>query len=208
MKKVAVALHAVENFDVAIIKGLNYIDFIHVDVMDGKFVNNTNLNLETFRILKENTSVPLVAHLMVNNPHDYIDKIINFADIILFHFEAENDIKNTIDKVKIFNKKVGLVINPETEISEITPFLKDIDQILVMSVHPGWSGQKFIPDVIKKINLLARYKKEYQFEISVDGGINLNNAKTLKNVDILCSSSTILKAKDPNLIIKKLKNID
>ncbi|MFX1443322.1 MAG: ribulose-phosphate 3-epimerase [Promethearchaeota archaeon] len=207
MKKIAVSIHATDDFNLEIIKGLKDLDYIHIDVMDGKFVNNTNLNLDVFRIIRENSKYYIVAHLMVINPYDYIEKIIDFIDIFLFHFESEYVMEEIINKVKKFNKKVGLVINPETNISQIEPYLKFLDEILVMSVNPGWSGQKFIPEVINKINHLAQYKNKYNFMISVDGGININNAKLLRNADILCSSSTILNAKNPNKVIEKLKNI-
>ena len=204
MKKVAVSVHATENFSINILSGLKNFDYIHVDVMDGKFVNNTHNNLNVFRILKEIYDIPIIAHLMVTNPFNYVNKIINDIDLFLFHFEIKDDKNKLIEKVRANNKKVGLAINPETEISEIISFLNKIDLVLVMSVNPGWSGQKFIQNTLKKIDKLAEYKKKYNFLIDVDGGINLTNAKQLRYADILTSSSTILKAKDPNKIIKFL----
>jgi ribulose-phosphate 3-epimerase len=106
------------------------------------------------------------------------------------------------------NKKVGIAINPDTKISEIVPYLSKIDLILIMGVNPGWSGQKYISGTEQKVNKLVEYKKKFNFLIDVDGGVNLTNAKLLKNTDILTSSSTILKAEDPNKIIKKLKASD
>ena len=207
MKEIAVAIHAKEDFDPHIINGLENLDYIHVDVMDGKFVNNFNLNLSVFKILKENFEYPIVAHLMVSNPIDYVKKIINFTDVILFHYESEGNIEEIINKVKDYNKKVGIVINPNTEISNIISYLNKIDYVLVMAVNPGWSGQKFIPATIDKVNKIAQYKKKFKFEIIVDGGINLDNAIKLMNADILSSSSTILNAKDPNYIIEALKKV-
>jgi len=208
MKKVGVAIHAIDNFNVDIIKGLKEIDYIHVDVMDGKFVNNTNLNLEAFRILKEYTKIPIVAHLMVLNPLDYIEKIIKFIDIFLFHFESDGDKLTIINKIKKYDKEVGIVLNPDTGLSEIIPYFSVLDYVLLMSVYPGWSGQKFIPETIKKVNKLAEYRKKYNFKIIVDGGINCENARELINVDILSSSSTILNAENPNFIIQSLKESD
>ena len=205
MKKVAVAIHAKENFDPHIINGLENLDYIHVDVMDGKFVHNFNLNLSVFKILKEHFENPIVAHLMVLNPIDFIEKLINFVDVFLFHYESEADIEEIIKKVKKYNKKVGIVINPETDVSNIISYLNKVDYVLVMAVNPGWSGQKFIPATVDKVNKLAQYKKIFNLEIIVDGGINLDNAKKLKNADILSSSSTILNAKNPNNIIESLK---
>ena len=123
----------------------------------------------------------------------------------LFHFEIEGDKQTIFEQVKKFNKKVGIAINPDTKISEIVPFLDKVDLVLIMSVYPGWSGQQFIIEAIEKVEYLAEYKGKYKFEIDVDGGINLENAKKLRNADILSSSSTILKAKNPNHVIKLLK---
>ncbi len=208
MKKVAVSIHAIDNFTVDILRDLEGLDYIHVDVMDGKFVNNTNNNLNVFKTIKETCEIPVIAHLMVKNPYDYIEKIANFIDIFLFHFEIDSDKLKIIKEVRNKQKKVGIALNPETNISEIVPFLKVIDLVLIMSVNPGWSGQKFIPSIVDKVNQLADYKKRYNFLIDVDGGINLTNAKLLKNTDILSSSSTILKTKEPNRIIKLFKESD
>jgi ribulose-phosphate 3-epimerase len=123
MKKVAVSIHAIENFTLQIIKGLKGLDYIHVDVMDGKFVDNINLNLNVFKIIKETYDVPIIAHLMVVNPFQYIYKIIEYIDVFLFHFEIDGNKKVIINEVKGKNKKVGIAINPDTEISEIVPTL-------------------------------------------------------------------------------------
>ena len=204
MKKVAVAIHAINDFSPLILKGLKNFDYIHVDVMDGKFVNSINNNLDTFQILKENFKTPVIAHLMVINPFDYIEKIIQDIDIFLFHFEIDNNKQEIIKKIKEYKKNIGFAINPETKITEITPYLELVDIVLVMGVNPGRSGQKFIPNTIPKVNKLAEYKEQFNFLIDVDGGVNLENAFKLKKADILSSSSTILKAKDPNKIINLL----
>ena len=109
MKKVAVSIHATENFTVDILKGLKNYDYIHVDVMDGKFVNNTNNNLNVFKTLKKIYGTPIIAHLMVINPFDYIKKIINFIDIFLFHFETNNDKANIFEQIKNKIKKLALL---------------------------------------------------------------------------------------------------
>ena len=208
MKEVAISIHADADFNPSIIDGLEGYDYIHLDVMDGVFVEPKKLNLDAFKRLKEKVTVPIIAHLMVQTPFDLIDNIINDIDVFLFHYESEGDKSKIIDKVKSLGKKVGIVINPETEISLIKDFLEKVDMILVMSVHPGWSGQKFIPETIEKINTLAKYKDKFDFRIDVDGGVNLANAKQLINADILSSSSTILKAKSPNQVIHELKAAD
>ncbi|MHA1335081.1 MAG: ribulose-phosphate 3-epimerase [Promethearchaeota archaeon] len=207
MMKVAVAIHAVKDFTPDIIAHLRNLDFIHVDVMDGKFVNNINLNLNAFKLLKQRYDIPIVAHLMVINPLEYLSKIADFIELFLFHVEIEQNIDEIINQVKKKNLRVGLVINPPTKIEKIIPYLPKINSVLVMSVNPGWSGQKFIPEVVEKVNSLVNYKNQFDFEIMVDGGINLNNAKLLINADVLSSSSTILNSTEPNIVIEKLKNI-
>jgi len=204
MRKVAVSIHATDDFNPDIIKELKGLDYIHVDVSDGEFTSVQNFNLEVFRILHERYDLPIIAHMMVINPSEFIEQIIEFVDIFTFHKEIEGDIDAIIKKVKKKSKKVGIAINPDTDIKEILPFLGSIDLVLVMSVNPGGSGQKFIPNSIEKVNQLREYKKRYNFLIDIDGGINLKNAPEL-NVDIISSTSTILNAKDPNKVIKSLK---
>ena len=204
MKKVAVSIHATDDFNTDVIKELKGLDYIHVDVSDGEFTSLQNLNLEVFRTLHERYNLPIIAHMMVANPFKYIEQIIEFVDIFTFHTEIEGDMDALIRSVKKKNKKVGLAINPDTDIAEILPYLGSIDLVLVMSVKPGGSGQKFIPNSVEKVKRLREYKKKYNFLIDIDGGINLNNAPEL-NVDIISSTSTILNAKDPNKVIESLK---
>jgi ribulose-phosphate 3-epimerase len=207
MKKIAVAVHANLNFNLDPLEGLVGLDYIHIDIADGKFTPVINLDLDLFSILKERYDIPIIAHLMVNNPFDYIDKIIDFVHIFTFHYEITGDKKALINELKIRKKKVGLAINPDTTIAEITPYLDLVDLVLVMSVYPGGSGQKFISHSIEKVNQLANLKKKHDFIIEIDGGINLKNANQL-NADILSSTSTILNAKDPNRVIDLLKHSD
>ncbi|MFW9949520.1 MAG: hypothetical protein ACFFKA_05285 [Candidatus Thorarchaeota archaeon] len=205
MKKVAVSIHAIDNFDPKIIDHLKGLDFIHIDVADGKFTDVRYDNLEVFKILTDYYDIPILAHLMVMDPISYVDKIIDYIDTFTFHYEIEQNRKQIMEKVKVKKKKVGIALNPDTEISLIVPLLKDVDMILIMSVYPGRSGQKFLDKSIGRVNLLNDYKTEIcNFLIEIDGGINLENAKKL-NVDILSSTSTILNANDPNQIIKLLK---
>ncbi len=206
MKKIAVSIHATEDFNPKIIEGLKDFDFIHLDVMDGNFVDSTNKNLNVFRILEKKYRKPIIAHLMVKNPLDYIDKIFKFITIFVFHIESEGDIDKIIKKVKNKNRQVGVALNPATPISKILPFLDKIDLALIMSVHPGWSGQEFMKETLDKVNFLLAYKKKNKlnFLIDIDGGVNPENAKFI-NSDILSSASAILEAEDPNFVIKSLK---
>jgi len=207
MKNIAVSLHATDDFNPDIINGLIGLDYIHVDVSDGKFTPIRNLNLDVFRILNETYETPIIAHMMVTNPSYYIEKIIEYVEIFTFHFEIERDINELIEEIGSKKKKVGIAINPDTDIMEIVPYLGSIDLVLVMSVYPGGSGQKFIPQSIEKVKNLKKLKEKYEFLIDIDGGVNINNAKKLE-VDILSSTSTILNAKDPNNVIYELKHSD
>ena len=207
MKKVAISVHAIDNFSINLLKDLVGIDYIHVDVMDGKFVENKCLNLEIFKIIKNHFDLPIIAHLMVQEPSNYLDEIIDNIDYFLFHFEIKENKRDLIKKVRAKSKKVGVVLNPKTDISEIISILNDIDLVLILGVQPGWSGQSFIPKILNKINQLAKYKEKYNFLLDIDGGVTIQNAVNMKNADILTSSSAILNAKDPNHVIKLLKNI-
>lgn len=209
MKKVAISLHAEEEFNPDIIKGLKGLDYLHVDVMDGKFVQNKQNNLEVFKILKKSSDLPIIGHFMVINPLTYIDKIIEYTDIFVFHYESEGIIENIINKINILNKKVGIAINPETSITKLINYLHKIDVVLIMAVNPGYSGQEFISTTPNKTNKLLGYRDQnnLNFDIDVDGGVGPDNAKLIK-ADILTSASAILKAEDPNLIIQLLKRSD
>jgi ribulose-phosphate 3-epimerase len=208
MKKVALSIHAEKNYSIEILKKLYGLDYIHVDLMDGKFVKTKKLNLEIFKVIKNHFDIPIIAHMMVIDPSNYIDKIIDYVDFFLFHFEIKENKIILIEKVKAYNKKVGVVLNPETTISQIESLLGKIDMVLILGVRPGRSGQSFIPETVKKINNLAKYKDSYDFLIDVDGGITLLNAPMIEKADIITSASSILNAKDPNSVIKQLKETE
>jgi len=210
MKKVAVSVHAHDNFSVDILKGLIGFDYIHLDIMDGRFVPTLNLNLDASRLIQSQYNIPIIAHLMVETPLKYIEPLIKSIHAILFHFEIKEDKQLIIDTIKSFQKVTGMVLNPQTPVEAIKEFLPLLDIILILGVEPGWSGQKFNKNVVKKVNKLAEWKKndkEFDFLIDVDGGVNLNTAILLKNADILTSASAIFNSSDPNSIIKKLKEI-
>ena len=143
---------------------------------------------------------------MVNHPLIYIDNVIEYTDIFVFHYESDGDRQNIINKIKILDRKVGIAINPDTSISKIIPYLKQINVVLIMAVKPGYSGQKFLTETIDKANFLFDYrqKNNLNFVIDVDGGVNSENAKLI-NAEILTSASAILKANNPNSIIQLLK---
>ena len=184
-------------------------DMIHVDVMDGHFVPNLTIGPPVIKSLRNHTKLIFDVHLMISPVHKYIQ---NFADaganIITFHPEATEDINETINLIKKNKIKVGISLNPNTPIDIIEDYLNKIDLVLIMSVHPGFGGQKFMPEVIEKIKKLSdkKIKQNLNFDIEVDGGINFDNSKLVKDAgaNILVSGTTIFK--DNNGDIKK--NID
>jgi len=189
-------------------------DMIHVDVMDGHFVPNLTIGPPVIKSLRKYTNLPFDVHLMIDPVHKYIKAYSDAgADIITFHPEATKDILETINLIKSFNKKVGISLNPDTEIDAARKHLDKIDLILVMSVYPGFGGQKFISKVVKKIEDLDRIRKEKKlnFNIEIDGGINFETSKIAINagVDILVSGTTVFKENNGDLKknIKILKQI-
>ena len=179
-------------------------DLIHVDVMDGHFVPNLTIGPPVIKALRKYTKLPFDVHLMISPVNKFIK---NFADagsdIITIHPEATKDLKESILLIKKLNKKVGLSLNPNTEINIIESQLNNIDLVLIMSVFPGFGGQKFIPETIKKIKDLKEIKdnNNYSFDIEVDGGINFSNSKEVINAgaNILVSGTTIFKSNDGNI---------
>jgi len=173
-------------------------DMIHVDVMDGHFVPNLTIGPPVIKALRKHSKLPFDVHLMISPVHKYIKNFADAgADIITIHPEATENLGDTIKYIKSFNKKVGLSLNPNTQIDVIKDFLNEINLVLIMSVHPGFGGQKFIPDVLKKIKALDQIKKQknLNFDIEVDGGINFSNSKLVKEAgaNILVSGTTIFK---------------
>tara|TARA_B100001113_G_scaffold349905_1_gene346105 strand:- start:569 stop:1228 length:660 start_codon:yes stop_codon:yes gene_type:complete len=179
-------------------------DMVHVDVMDGHFVPNLTIGPPVIKALKKNSSIPFDVHLMISPVHKYIEAYADAgADIITIHPEATDDLQISINKIRELKKKVGISLNPKTEVSVIEKFLNQIDLILVMSVNPGFGGQKFMPEVLTKIKKLVniREKKKINFDIEIDGGINFENAKLAieAGANILVSGTTIFKSNDGNI---------
>ncbi len=175
------------------------VDYIHLDIMDGKFVENKTWSISEIKKILTNNTKKLDVHLMVKNPYKFImEYALLDVEYITFHYEATKNnkkINELIEKTKELGIKVGLSINPNTNVNEIEEFLPKLDLILVMSVYPGESGQTFMKSVLYKIDILDKLRKEknYNFKIEVDGGINNENVLNLKekNVDIVVSASFI-----------------
>ncbi|MCM8757915.1 MAG: ribulose-phosphate 3-epimerase [Candidatus Omnitrophica bacterium] len=185
------------------------VDLIHIDVMDGNFVPNITIGPQVVKDIRKTTELPFDVHLMIKEPLRYIDDFISAgSDMLTVHIEtvSKNDIKELKNKLFKKNIKLGISLNPATPLDRITPILKDVDFVLVMTVNPGFGGQKFISWVVPKIKKL---RKIYKGIISVDGGINEKNAKSLASigVDIFACGSYIFNSKDPVKAIKNLKEL-
>ena len=179
-------------------------DLIHIDVMDGHFVPNITIGPEVISKLRKHTSLPFDVHLMISPVHEFITNFAEAgADIITIHPEATNDLQASIKKIKSLNKKTGVSLNPETSINKVLPVLKMIDLVLIMSVHPGFGGQKFIKETLEKVKSLRKEIDTHglKTQIEIDGGINFVNAKIAKEagVDILVSGTTIFKENNGDL---------
>mgnify|MGYP001470246197 FL=1 len=184
-------------------------DLIHVDVMDGHFVPNLTIGPPVIKALKKNCSIKFDVHLMISPVHKYIEAYSDAgADIITIHPEATQNLDASISKIKELKKKVGLSLNPETKVDVIKNHLHKIDLVLIMSVNPGFGGQKFMPEVLDKIKELKAIQKKQSidFDIEIDGGINFENSKiaVAAGANILVSGTTIFKSNNGNI----KKNID
>ena len=184
-------------------------DLIHVDVMDGHFVPNLTIGPPVIEALKKNCSIKFDVHLMISPVHKYIKAYSDAgADIITIHPEATDDLPASIQKIKDLGKQVGLSLNPETKINVIKDYLNEIDLVLIMSVNPGFGGQKFMPEVLDKIRELKSIQKKQNidFDIEIDGGINFENSKIAieAGANILVSGTTIFKSNNGDI----KKNID
>ena len=187
-------------------------DLIHIDVMDGHFVPNITIGPGIISKIRKCTSLPFDVHLMISPVHNFIKNFAEAgADIITIHPEATTDLESSIKKIKSFDIKAGVSLNPETPVDKVLTVLDSIDLVLIMSVNPGFGGQKFIESTLDKVKLLRKEidKKKLSVQIEIDGGINFENSKMAKDagVDILVSGTTIFKenAGDLKENIKLLK---
>lgn len=181
-------------------------DLLHIDVMDGHFVPNITIGPDVLKALNEVTDLPLEAHLMISNPRKYIRAFSQAgADYITVHIEAcKKNPLDIISQIKAEGKKAGISVNPPTPLSAIKRLLKKVDLVLVMTVNPGFCGQKFMPDVIPKI---AALRKIYKGDIAVDGGIDQETGRVVAScgANILASGSYIFRAKNPRAAMENLR---
>ncbi len=186
-------------------------DYVHFDVMDGVFVNNISYGLPVLRAVKKNTSLPADVHLMITEPHRYIEKFAEAgADIITFHLEAESRPLDTIKAIRSLGKKAGIAVKPATPVSELLPFVKEADMVLVMTVEPGFGGQGLIHSTEEKICAVRRYADEngLALDIEVDGGINGETASAVikDGANVLVSGSYLYKASDMGQAVMSIRN--
>ena len=189
-------------------------DMIHVDVMDGHFVPNLTIGPPVIKALRKQCSIKFDVHLMISPVHKYIEAYADAgADIITIHPEATENLEESISKIKSLNKKVGISLNPESKLDLITKYLEKIDLVLIMSVNPGFGGQKFMPEVLDKVKQLKEIKSKnnMNFDIEIDGGINFDNCQSAieAGANILVSGTTVFKSNNgdikKNINLLKLK---
>ena len=187
-------------------------DMFHLDVMDGLFVPNISIGIPVVDSIRKATDTVLDVHLMIDRPHRYIEQFAAAgADIIGFHIEAGSPIKETIDLIHSFGKKACLTIKPKTEAKEVFPYLKDLDMVLVMSVEPGFGGQKFMPEALPKITEIREKANELgiDIDVEVDGGINLETAPLAvkAGANVLVTGNVLFSAEDKTKRLAKLREI-
>ena len=186
-------------------------EWIHIDVMDGHFVPNITMGPVVVKDIRKLSKLFFDCHLMIEKPEDYIEQFAKAgADLITIHVESSSNVKPVIKKIKDLGCKAGISVNPETSLTAIKEIIKDIDLLLIMSVHPGFSGQSFIKDVLPKIKeakeLIDKTKKKIYLQ--VDGGVNSKNAGIIKEngADVLVAASYIFKSNNYKEAIKLLKD--
>ncbi len=185
------------------------INILHLDIMDGHFVNNITFGPFIVKQIRKLTDKMLDTHLMIENPEKYIDKFIEAGvDYLSFHYEATDNPKSLIDSIKKQDVKAGIVINPDTKVNVLTPYLEYVDYILIMSVYPGFAGQSFIKDSLSKIRFLKEERKERKYKIEIDGGINDKTASMALNAgaDWLVTGSYLFSKDSIKDAIKGLLN--
>lgn len=187
-------------------------DYIHVDVMDGHFVPNISFGAPVMKCLNGKTAVPYDVHLMIENPDDYIEDFVTpQTEYITVHQEACRHLHRTLQNIKSKGIKAGVSINPATPLETLSCILEDVDLVLIMSVNPGFGGQKFIQSAVHKVKELAQLKRvnEYDFAIEIDGGVTLENAKMLAEagVEIAVAGSAVFKSGDVEETVRKFKAV-
>ena len=186
-------------------------DYIHVDVMDGHFVKNLTFGPPVIEKIRKYSTKPFDVHLMIESVDQYLESYSKAgADIITIHPETTNNLDNAISKIKSLGKKAGISLNPDVSLDKVLPIIKKIDLVLIMSVYPGFAGQKFIPDVLEKVKILREKinKENLDVEVEIDGGINIDTAKLAKKAgaNVLVAGTAVYSENKVLENIKLLKN--
>ena len=187
-------------------------EYIHLDVMDGIFVPNISFGIPVIQSIRKNSNLIFDVHLMIVEPERYVEAFRKAgADIINFHVEATKDVASTLSKIKSLGAKTGITIKPNTPVSEIVPYLEDVDMVLIMTVEPGFGGQKFMADKMEKVTELVkiREQKNLNFDIEIDGGVNMDNVKEILDtgVNVVVAGSAVFGADDVEGRTKEFLNI-
>jgi ribulose-phosphate 3-epimerase len=186
--------------------------YIHLDVMDGIFVPNISFGIPVIKSIRKSSNLIFDVHLMIVEPERYVEAFRKAgADIINFHIEATKDAASTLSKIKSLGAKTGITIKPNTPVSEIVPYLENVDMVLIMTVEPGFGGQKFMADKMEKVTELVkiREQKNLKFDIEIDGGVNINNVKEILDtgVNVIVAGSAVFGAEDVESRTKEFLNI-
>lgn len=186
--------------------------YLHIDVMDGLFVPNISFGAPVYKCIRKNSSMVFDVHLMITDPIRYIEDFVKAgADIVNFHVEAAEDPAGVIEKIRSFGVKAGITIKPNTPVDAIKDYLDKVDLVLVMTVEPGFGGQKLIPECLKKITELKKIREEkgYSYEIEVDGGVGLGNIKEVMDsgVDVVVAGSAVFGAEDIEKAARDMLNV-
>jgi ribulose-phosphate 3-epimerase len=185
------------------------VDMLHLDVMDGHFVPNLSFGVPILKSVRKITSLPIISHLMVIKPEDLIDKFTDDSDGVIFHVEPTDKIEHCIELIHQAKKLAGISLNPETPVESVLKYADRIEEILVMSVRPGFGGQAFIPESLERIRIIKKHLGSVNSKalIAVDGGVNSKNAASLKQagVDILIAGTSIFRAPDYEQAIEEMR---
>lgn len=184
-------------------------DIVHADVMDGVYVPNITFGMPMIKAFRQNSTLPIDAHLMITKPEKYVGKFCDAgADIVTFHPDASDDVQGALDIIKSKGKKCGLVVNADVDFDVVKPYLAKIDMLVIMTVQAGFGGQSFMPLCLEKAKLGAteREKHGYKFLIEVDGGVSEKNIALLKEagVDVAVAGSSVFKSDNPQKTIESL----
>ncbi len=187
------------------------VDMVHLDVMDGQFVPNISFGVPVIKSIKEHTDLPLDIHLMIDRPHRYLDDFLKYADILSFHYEAGSDNKETLKRIREVGVRSCITIKPATKAEDIFDLLDFCDMVLVMSVEPGFGGQKFMTEALEKLSVLKEEikRRNLDIDLEVDGGINAETAKSAVSAgaNVLVAGSFIFSSEDTEKTVKYLKSL-